>query len=191
MKKQSYFLVESSNSFNALTSSNPSFYLDFVPYYLLGNDENTQIDWQVNGTSLSDADFYETNPNLGLVELENDDRTLKIPTGESEGVYYDLSAEIKKYWSDDERGISYTVWGVIPQALEGKTSATVATIAYSPYYEEEIGSKNPKQILAAIGTNLPHYFMYILRLALTMAIMFFTSFVLYGLTQKIGFKNEE
>lgn len=190
-QKQSYLTVESSRMFNALTASSAPFYLDFVPYYLLGSDPNTQIDWLVNGTSIHDIDFYENNPGLGLVELENNDRGIKIPTSESEGVYYDIAAEIKKYWSDEERGIAYTAWGVAPQTLDGKGSVTIATTAFSPYAGEEIGLKNPRQILAAIGTNLPHYFMYLLRLTLTMMIMFFASAVLYGLTRRLPIGYEE
>lgn len=190
-QKQAYLAVESSNMFNALTSSNAAFYLDFVPYYLLGNDPNTQIDWQINGTSVSDLDFYENNPGLGTVQLTNNDQAITIPTSENEGVYYDVTAEIKKYWSDEERGIAYTAWGVAPQSLDGKNSVTVATTASAPFSGKETVSANPKQILAAVGNNLPHYFMYLLRLALAMAVMFFASFILYGFIQSLSARYEK
>ncbi|OGI25607.1 MAG: hypothetical protein A3J76_06035 [Candidatus Moranbacteria bacterium RBG_13_45_13] len=189
-RKTTYQNIESSDAFEALTGSKASYNLDFVPYYLLGEDSNSTIDWGVNGTSIFSPDFYENNPYLGLVELENSDRTIQLPTGDVEGVFQTLSAQVKKYWSEDERGISYTAWGVAPETLSGETSVSIESVSSS---SAGITGKaeTPGQILAAISTHLPHYFMYLLRLALTLVVMFFASVVFYGLTQKMSLLNEE
>lgn len=181
--------IESSTAFEALTGSTASYYLDFVPYYLLGEDSNSQIDWLVNGTSIFSPDFYENNPYLGHIGLENNNRTIKMPVDGNQGAFASLSAEVQKFWSDDERSIAYSAWGIAPETLAGETSVSIESVDAAG---DTIGSaNNPGQILAAIGTHLPHYFMYLLRLALTMAVMFVVSAGFYGLTQKLNLANEE
>ena len=165
--------------------------MDFVPYYLLGDDSNTQIDWQINGESLSDEDFYTNNPDLESLALEDSDRTINIPTSDTEGSSYDLTAEIKKYWSIDEKNILYSAWGVTPRALDGSGSIAFSTTAAASSTTDETSLGNPGQILAAIGTHLPHYFMYLLRLVLTMAVMFVVSAGFYGVSQRLNFADDE
>lgn len=189
-QKAAYQNIESSDAFEALTASKASYYLDFVPYYLLGEDENSQINWSVNGTNIASTDFYENNPYLGLVELENNNRTIHLPTGESEGAFTTLSAKVKKYWSEDERAIPYSAWGIVPDTLSNESSVSIEAV--NAPSGDVVGSANsPGQILAAIGTHLPHYFMYLLRLVLTMAVMFVLSAGFYGVTQRLNLANEE
>ncbi len=188
-RRQSYIQVESSDMFDALTSSTASFYLDFVPYYILGDDLNTEIEWNMNGVSVYDYDFYEKNSLSGAVNLENNNQVFEFQTADAEGVYYNLSADVEKYWSDEERAISYTAWGVAPQNARGSGSATVATTFLSPF--EETALNEPGQILAAIGTHLPHYFMYLLRLVLTIGVMYFASAALYGLANRLPAEYEK
>ena len=130
-QKAAYQNIESSDAFEALTSSIVPYYLDFVPYYLLGEDSNSQINWSVNGTDISSPDFYANNPNLGQIGLDNNDRTIKLPTRRTIGAFTTLSAEVKKYWSDDERGIAYTAWGVAPDTLSGDSSVSIETVTRS------------------------------------------------------------
>lgn len=184
--------IESSDAFKALASSNAPFYLDFVPYYLIGEDANSQINWSVNGTDISNIDFYANNPNLGSVELANDGRTINLPIDANLGVFATLSAEVKKYWTDEERGIVYTAWGVAPNTLSGNSSVSIESVNAASDSEYLMTSANtPGQILAAIGTHLPHYFMYLLRLVLTMAVMFIVSAGFYGVTQRLNFTVDE
>jgi hypothetical protein len=190
-QKSTYQTFESPNAFEALTNSNPSYYLDFVPYYLIGEDANSQINWSVNGTDITSPDFFENNPYLGQISLENNDRTIKLPTGSVEGSFTDLSAEVKKYWSDDERSIPYTAWGIAPDTLSGDSSVSIETVSAPTEINNTSASAGSGQILAAIGTHLPHYFMYLLRLALTMAVMFVVSAGFYGVSQKLNFSDEE
>ncbi|MFH0930207.1 MAG: hypothetical protein V1814_03070 [Candidatus Moraniibacteriota bacterium] len=184
------YTAESSSVFEALTNSGASYELDFVPYYLLSQDSNTTIDWSVNGTSISSPDFYTNNPSMNAFEVGDDNQTITLPTGTSEGTFIALAAEVKKYWSDDERSIAYTTWGVAPNTLSGNSSINIETVA--PIESaENVGAASPGQILAAIGTHLPHYFMYLLRLVLTMAVMFIVSAGFYGVTQRLNFADEE
>lgn len=182
--------IESGDAFEALAGSTVPYNLDFVPYYLLGNDSNTEINWSVNGTNIFSPDFYANNPTLDLVAVDNNNRTVKMPIGETAGVFTTLSAEVKKYWGDDERSISYSAWGIAPDTLSGNSSVSIETVnADSTVVVGTIGG--PGQILAAMGTHLPHYFMYLLRLVLTMLMMFVVSAGFYGLTQKLSLSDEE
>jgi len=191
-RKSAYQNIESSDAFEALTSSSAPFYLDFVPYYLIGEDANSQINWSVNGTDITSADFYANNPNLGSIELANDDRTITLPIDANPGTFTTLSAEVKKYWTDEERGIVYTAWGVAPDTLSGESTVSIESVNATNDNEYLMTSANtPGQILAAIGTHLPHYFMYLLRLVLTMAVMFVLSAGFYGVTQKLNFADDE
>jgi hypothetical protein len=191
-QKSAYQNIESSDAFKALTSSNAPFYLDFVPYYLLGEDASSQINWSVNGTDISNIDFYANNPNLGSIELANDGRTINLPINANLGVFTTLSAEVKKYWTDEERGIVYTAWGVAPNTLSGDSSVSIESVNATNDNEYLMTSVNaPGQILAAIGTHLPHYFMYLLRLVLTMAVMFIVSAGFYGVSQRLNFADDE
>ena len=189
-QKSTYQNIESSDAFEALTNSTAPFYLDFVPYYLIGEDANSQINWSVNGTSIASADFYANNPNLGLIELASSDRTINLPIDANIGTFTTLSTEVKKYWTDEERGIVYTAWGVAPNTLSGDSSVSIESVS-APSGEVVGATNNPGQILAAIGTHLPHYFMYLLRLVLTMAVMFIISAGFYGVTQKLNFADDE
>ncbi|OGI25077.1 MAG: hypothetical protein A3J76_02485 [Candidatus Moranbacteria bacterium RBG_13_45_13] len=181
-----YEKKESADMFDTLTGNRVSFYLDFVPYYLLGSDPDTIISWELNGNSVTDPSFLENNPDFEYVNLENDGRTITFPASYNEGTYYNLSVKLKKFWSDEEKNILYSAWGVVPETLEGENSVSVSTTLNPEFAGEEISLGKPKQILAAIGNNLSHYFMYLLRLALTMAVMFFASSVLYGLTRRLS-----
>ena len=189
-QKSAYQNIESSDAFEALTSSNAPFYLDFVPYYLIGEDENSQINWSVNGTDIVSPDFYANNPNLGLIELANNDRTINLPIDANIGTFTTLSAQVKKYWIEDERNIAYTAWGVAPNTLSGDSSVSIESVS-APASDVVGSAQSSGQILAAIGTHLPHYFMYLLRLFLTMAVMFVVSAGFYGLSQKLSLFNEE
>jgi hypothetical protein len=181
---------QSSDAFSALAGSTAQYYLDFVPYYLIGEDANSQINWSVNGTDITNTDFYENNPFLGLISLDNNDRQINLPISDTVGAFATLSAEVKKYWSEDERSIPYTAWGIAPDTLSGNTSVSIEAVSSAS--DDAVGSANtPGQILAAIGTHLPHYFMYLLRLALTMAVMFIASVGLYGFSQKLNIFGEE
>ncbi|MCX6762738.1 MAG: hypothetical protein NT093_03065 [Candidatus Moranbacteria bacterium] len=189
-QKSTYQNIESSDAFESLTNSNAPFYLDFVPYYLLGEDSNSQIKWSVNGTDITSTDFYANNPYLQQIALDNNDRTIKLATGENVGTFTALSAEVKKYWSDEERGIAYTAWGVAPNTLSGESTVSIESVNATS--ADIVGSANSSgQILAAIGTHLPHYFMYLLRLVLTMAVMFIVSAGFYGVTQRLNFAEDE
>jgi hypothetical protein len=189
-QKSTYQNIESSDAFEALTGSNAPLYLDFVPYYLLGEDANSQINWKVNGTDITSADFYENNPNFESIGLANDGRTINLPINANPGVFATLSAEVKKYWTDEERGIVYTTWGVAPNTLSGDSSISIESV--SPPASDIVGSaQSPGQILAAIGTHLPHYFMYLLRLVLTMTVMFVLSAGFYGVSQRLNFADDE
>lgn len=190
IRASAYLNIESSNAFEALTNSNASYYLDFVPYYLLGNDANSKIDWSVNGTGIFDPDFYKNNPSLGMVELENNGQSIALPTGANEGDFSTLSAEVQKYWGDDERNIAYSAWGIAPDTLTGESSVSIEAVN-APTGDVVGATNNPGQILAAIGTHLPHYFMYLLRLVLTMIVMFIVSAGFYGVTQKLNFSDEQ
>jgi hypothetical protein len=189
--KATYQKIESSDAFNTVISADASYYLDFVPGYLLSNDGNTAIDWSINGTGISDANFYANNPTINGISTANNNQQLTISTPAAVGEYFTLGANVKKYWSDDERSIAYSAWGIAPDTLSGNSSASVEMVA-APATDNTVGAANsPGQILAAIGTHLPHYFMYLLRLVLTMAVMFVVSAGFYGLTQRLNFSDEE
>jgi hypothetical protein len=190
-QKSVYQTFESPNAFEALTNSSPSYYLDFVPYYLIGEDANSQINWSVNGADVTSPDFYENNPYLGQISLENNDRTIRLPMSATEGSFTDLSAKVKKYWTDDERGIAYTAWGIAPNTLSGDSSVSIETVFAPTATDNTSAAAGTGQILAAIGTHLPHYFMYLLRLALTMAVMFVVSVGFYGLTQGLNLADAD
>ena len=174
----------SEDAFEAAAGAEASYYLDFVPYYLLGSDTNTLIDWSVNGTSISDVDFYSNNPDIASVAPSDNGRQLTITLPAAVGTYSAIGAKVKKYWSEEEKNISNATWGISPKSLTGENSIMVATVALPD--DEEAMITHPGQILAAIGTHLPHYLMYNLRLALTLLVMFFVSAGFYAVSQKIG-----
>lgn len=189
--KYAFETFESEDSFEAVPGKELSYYLDFVPYYLVGEDYlNTSVDWRLNGSSLTEGNYAE-NPLLSSVKLENNDRTIKFPVSEEEGQNYALGASVKKYWTEEERNILFSAWNIVPETLSGETTVSVTTKTPTASIGEETGIALPKQVLAAIGTNLPHYFMYILRILLTMLVMFFTSAVFYGLSQGISLSDEK
>lgn len=181
---------ESPDAFETLNASDASFYLDFVPGYLLESDRNTSIDWSVNGTSISDADFYANNLTINGITTANNGQQITVTTPSAAGEYFTLEANVKKYWGDDERNIAYSAWGIAPNTLSGNSSASIQTVI-APAADTVGAANGGGQILAAIGTHLPHYFMYLLRLVLTMAVMFVVSAGFYGLTQRLNFSDEE
>ena len=188
--KDAFDQVESPDLLEALANSNVSYRINFVPDYLLQNDPNVKIDWLLNGTSVHDISFYETNPlDGGTATLEDNDNVFKFPTATSEGVYYTLGATIKKFWSNDEINILSTVWGIAPQTLSADTNISVSTVLHKP--SDVISQNSSQQILAAVGTHLPHYLMYNLRLALTILVMFFMSSVFYALSQKFSLNENK
>jgi hypothetical protein len=181
--KDDSYSVKSNYAYEALTDSVVSFSLNSIPNYLLSNDENIAIDWSINGTSIQEPGFSEEDEDLSLQEITGNN--ISFATSMTEGVYYTLGADFKKYWSQEERDILYSAWGVQPSTLESNSSLDIETIA--EVIEADTSTMaNPKQILAAIGTHLPEYAMYILRLTLTLLVMFFSSVFFYGLTQRIS-----
>jgi len=179
----------SKTSFEAATDSEVSYSLNLVPSYLYDDTANTSIDWKISGTSINDTDFSEDDLGISGVTTENNDKTLKFTTGSTDGSYYTIEADVKKYWSADEKSILDTAWGVTPETIESTASIDASTITAEDTTSAAPGDTG--QILAAIGTHLPHYFMYLLRLALTMAVMFVVSAGFYGLTQRLSLSDEE
>ncbi len=168
-------------------SSNVYLHLDFVPYYLLLNnedeiDDNTVVDWQIGGKSVDDENFDETYKDLHVL-TSNNGRDLSFTASENIGAYYDIGVNLKKYWSQEEIGIASSVWDFYPRLLESDRSVTITTVEEPASGTSAFSS--PTQFLAAVGAHLPHYVMYNLRLALTVFVMFFASFWLYSFTQKI------
>jgi hypothetical protein len=195
-QKYSYQNVASATAFQALTQTEVPYGLSFVPDYLIDEDmENTLVEWSINGVNLGTDNVYDSVSNLEYITLENEGRGIKFITGSDEGQSFTLSAKVKKYWGNDERIILYNAWGIVPKTLENDSSITVTTTSSAPLSGDDVwgtmGQAGPGQVLAAVGTHLPHYAMYILRLALTLLVMFFVSIGFYGLTQKIGFNEEK
>lgn len=186
----SAYEMESSTVFESLTDSEVSFDLNYLPDYFFEGDTNTSIDWKIDGTSLGSGDFSESNLGLHGVATENDGRTLKLTTGSLEGAYHTIEAVVKKYWSADEKNILGTAWGIRPDTLESHYSVDLASIAISSVGDES-ALANPLRILAAVGTHIPHYLLYILRLALTLAVMFVASAGFYSLTQNVRLFGDE
>ena len=184
--KDSSFEVSNLNMLETYPGSDVSLYLDFVPYYLLADDENTVVDWQFGGTSISDESFEETYGDLNVLTVEGTDLSFTAP--ETVGAYYDISTNLKKYWSRDEANIMLSAWDIAPRSLESDRSVTITTIEEPT--TDTTGLTKPTQLLAAIGTHLPHYVMYNLRLALTVLVMLFSSFWLYALIQKATIYEE-
>jgi hypothetical protein len=184
--------ITSSKALNALTDSEVSYYLDFVPDYLIGEDtDNTLVNWTINGSEIGSEDIDTYASDLQDITLESDNRMISFATGSAEGQSYDLGASLKKYWGDDEKKIIYNTWGVVPETVEGETSINLATTTENSEENGTYTMAGPGQILAAVGTHLPHYAMYVLRLFLTIFVMFFLSIGFYGLTQRVGFYEKE
>jgi hypothetical protein len=183
--------VSSSDVFDVLTNDIPSYRVSFLPDYFLDNDSNVKIDWLMNNVSIFDTSFYETNPlDGGSATLSDSDKVFSFPTSETTGTYYTLGASIKKYWSADEKSILSTVWGITPETLSADTTITIGTVDSKLTAAAATQNNNPNQMLAAIGTHLPHYLMYNLRLALTILVMFFLSAGFYALSQSFGFNED-
>jgi len=188
--KDSYQNIKNPSMLETYPGSEVSLYLDFVPDYLLANDENTVIDWQIGGTSINDEDFSENYGELNVL-TSNSEKELFFTAPESTGAYYDISVNLQKYWSEDEINIMSKAWDIIPSPLESDHSVTITTIE-KPMTDIISSNTKPTQLLAAIGTHLPHYLIYNLRLVLTVLVMFFTSFWLYALIQKVtGYSYEK
>ncbi|MFA6284977.1 MAG: hypothetical protein WC643_00385 [Parcubacteria group bacterium] len=178
---------ESPGFFETFVNTGVSYNLEFVPRYLLSSDSNTVIDWQIDNVSIDSEDFSEYDLGLSDVTTENNTQTIKFTTGSTEGAYHTLGVNVKKTWTDDEKKLLSSTWGITPDSLSGDSSVSIETLN-----EDLVGSaNNPNQILAAIGTHLPHYFMYLLRLVLTLVVMFIVSAGFYGVTQRLSLSNEE
>jgi hypothetical protein len=190
-RKDSFFTMASENVFKASTNSDVSYSLFFSPDYLYEDPENTGVDWKINGTSINSLDFANNSLDISGVQTENDGKTLKFKTGSTEGASYAIQADAKKYWGTDEKNILATAWNLSPNTLESTASIDVSTVAASATAPDQTSLGNSGQILAAIGTHLPHYFMYLLRLVLTISVMFAISAGFYGLTQKISLGGDE
>jgi len=163
------------DAFEAPPSTEISYRLDFVPDYLFEKDpDNTVIDWSIDG-----MDAYASEN----ISLGDDQRSIQLLTSENIGTYQNIRAEAKKYWSQKEREISAAAWGVFPEAISSESSISAVVVDSS--VNEELTLANPQQILAAVGTHLPYYVMYNLRLALTILVMFFASAGFYVLSQKV------
>jgi len=188
LTRDSYQNVSNLEMLETYPGSDVSLYLDFVPYYLLADDENTVVEWEFDGKSLDDEIFSETfwEPN---VLTSNEGRDLSFTAPDVVGAYHNVSVSLKKYWSEDERKIMYNAWEVVPRSLQSDRSATITTVEEPA--DNSISSAKPTQLLAAIGTHLPHYLMYNLRLVLTVLVMLFSSFWLYALIQKTTSSYEE
>ena len=181
--------VESSGFFEAPTDTEVSYDLDFVPDYLLENDSNTSIDWQIDGESINSEEFYEDEFDVYGLTTENNEKTIKFTTGSTEGTSYTLGVAVKKKWSTDEKKLIYSTWGITPENLSDDSSVSIESVAIEG--DEDLSANTTGQILAAIGTHLPHYFMYLLRLVLTMAVMFVVSAGFYGVSQRLKFADDE
>jgi len=184
------YAMESSTAFESPTESAVSFDLKYLPDYLFEGDPNIFIDWKIDGTSITSSDFFESNLGLSGVAAENDGRTLKFTTGAANGNYHSIEAVVKKYWNADEKNILGTAWGISPDTLESSFTVGLTSLVPSPA-KGTSASANPTRVLAAIGTHLPHYFMYLLRLALTLAVMFVVSAGFFGLTQNLRLFGDE
>jgi hypothetical protein len=179
--------VESSGFFEAYADTEISYSLDFLPDYLFGSDSNTTIDWQIDGESISSEEFFEDDFDISGLTTEDSSQTIKFTTGSTE-TSHTLGVTVKKYWSTDEKSLIYSTWGITPGSLSDDSSISIETMSS----EDTVAAANtPGQILAATGTHLPHYFMYLLRLVLTMAVMFFVSSGFYGLSQRLSLSDEE
>jgi len=185
--------IESDSVYEAFLDNSPSYKLDSIPNYLLFNTDNTTINWSIDGVDINDPDYNEENGNLIVTGFADNNQTIFLNTSIEEGAYSTLGAKFKKYWSKDERNVLYSAWGIQPQTIEASTSIDIETVADVPIEDDEDSSAlaKPKQILAAIGTHLPEYAMYILRLALTILVMFFSSVFFYGITQRISLNEEK
>lgn len=181
--KDAFQNINNLNMLETYPGSNVSLYLDFVPYYLIADDENTVIDWQFGGISFYDELFNETYGDLNVL-TSNEGKNLSFTASEAIGAYYDLSVNLEKYWSEEEIDIMFNAWDIVPRPLKSDRSVTITTIE-EPLLDTTASNK-PTQLLAAIGNHLPHYLMYNLRLALTALVMFFISFWFYALIQKIA-----
>lgn len=148
------------------------------------------IDWKVGGISINDKeDFSEAYGDLNPL-TSNKERNLSFNASENIGTYYDISVNLQKYWSEDEVNIMLNTWDIAPSPLESERSVTLVTVE-RPMADIINSDTKPTQLLAAIGTHLPHYLMYNLRLVLTVLVMFFASFWLYALIQKVTSYEEE
>jgi hypothetical protein len=184
----STYEVASSTVFESLAESEVSYNLNYIPDYLFEANTNTSIDWKIDGTSIGSGDFSESDLGLSGVATENDGRTLKFTTGAADGVYHTIEAVVKRYWSADEKNILGTAWGISPDTLESSYAIDLNSIALSSVGES--ASANPGQFLAAVGTHLPHYFMYLLRLVLTLVVMSVVSAGFFSLTQRLNLGGE-
>jgi len=182
---------ESPGFFEALFETEVLYSIDFVPDYLLGSDSNTTIDWQINGTSIDSDDFSEYDLEIADVTTENNTQTIKFTPRSTEGTSYTLGVVVKKTWSTDEKDLLYSTWGITPKNLSDDSSASLEIVSPAIEGEDAVSAKTTGQILAAIGTHLPHYFMYLLRLVLTLAVMFVLSAGFYSVSQKLTFVDEE
>jgi hypothetical protein len=182
--------IKSDSVYEAYANSDLSYNLNFIPDYLFDGTSGVSIDWKINGTSIQDEGFDALNLGLSNLETPDDNQIIYFTTGETEGAYYTLGADFKKYWSAEEKDVLYSAWGLQPETLEGNTSIDIETV-YATEGEETTNLTSPRQILAAIGTHLPEYVMYILRLALTILVMFFFSVFFYSLTQRISLYEEK
>jgi hypothetical protein len=181
---------ESPGFFEAPVDTEVSYSLDFVPDYLLDSDSNTTIDWQIDGTSLSSEEFYEDEFDIRGLTMENNNKTIKFTTGSTE-ISHTLKVAVKKTWSTDEKKLIYSTWGITSENLADDASASLEIISPAIESEEDVSANTAGQILAAIGTHLPHYFMYLLRLALTMAVMLVLSAGFYGVSQRLSLSDDE
>jgi hypothetical protein len=193
-KKFSFKDVESDTNYQALTNKELPYYVSFVPDYLITDDPlSTLVDWKINGASMSTENVSESAPGLTNITMENNNQTIRFTTDDQENQSYILGAKITKYWGEDERNILSSAWNIGPETLDGESSIIIDTTAQVPAADEGVQGAmgTPTQILAAIGTHLPHYFMYLLRLALTLLVMFLLSAGLYGVSQNISLYDEE
>jgi hypothetical protein len=183
-------IITNYSTYEASPDSIASYTVNSIPDYLLDDNSSISLDWSVNGTSIQEPGFNEDYLDLKITEISSDNKNLSFATSIDEGTSYSLGINFKKYWSADEKDILYTAWGVSPNMLESDASIDVETTDYVLESDEE-AMASPKQILAAIGTHLPYYTMYILRLTLTLLVMFFVSIFFYNLTQKISLYEEK
>ncbi|MDD3487039.1 MAG: hypothetical protein PHF35_01510 [Candidatus Moranbacteria bacterium] len=183
--------LSSSHVFEADTGSDVAYTVGLSPDYLFSGSENAEIDWKINGTSIADSDFDPETFGISDVATDDSGKTLAFKTGDAEGASYTIEADVKRYWSADEKNILGTAWDITPSTLLASSSIDITTVAAPLDAEDATSLGHPGQILAAISTHLPHYFMYLLRLVITVSVMFIMSAGFYGLSQSLGFKNDE
>ena len=170
-----------------------SYALESIPdYFVDNNNPNISYSWTINGEDVEAQDFDPEALGLSYVGFTGSDGSgIEFTSGPDEGSTYTLAADVKRYWSEEETNVLYKAWGISPETLESSASLDVETVDTYAIESDEGAAANPKQVLAVIGTHIPHYTAYVLRLILTLLVMLSVSAFFYGLTQKLSLYEEK